>query len=225
MVGKPDKLLPVVKVKKEAGSGSVKILNRNMLLPFSSIPTTSDVGDSLLSNKEDKHQKKEVRTKGNPVVPSVSEISESESDSEYSIPMYVIPQKRNVKPNASVSGTTENVKSRCLRDTISSISTEPTMPSLNNNFVGSTATDIPSITIASVSLSPSSVQVPRRTGRARKPPDRYGEWISNQVTAVPSECQICLIYCWYFSISVYFNCVSVFYLLICRGECHKISYL
>ena len=66
------------------------------------------------------------------------------------------------------------------------------MPSFNNNFVASTATDIPSNTIPSASLSPSPVQVPRRTGRARKPPDRYGEWISNQVTAgaVPSEYQI-----------------------------------
>ena len=192
VVGKPDNLIPVFKVKKETGSGPVKTLHRNMLLPFSSIPTTSEVGDSLLSNKEDRHQKKEGRTRGKPVVSSVSEISESESDSEYSIPRYVIPQKRNVKPNASVSGTTENVKSWSLRDTISSVSTEPTMPSFNNNFVASTATDIPSNTIPSASLSPSPVQVPRRTGRARKPPDRYGEWISNQVTAgaVPSEYQI-----------------------------------
>ena len=57
MVGKPDNLIPVFKVKKETGSGPVKTLHRNMLLPFSSIPTTSEVVDSLLSNKEDKHQK------------------------------------------------------------------------------------------------------------------------------------------------------------------------
>ena len=117
-----------------------------MLLPFPSIATTSEVGDSLLSNKEDKHQKKEGKTKGKPVLPSVSEISESESDSEYSIPRYVIPQKRDVKPNASVSGTTENVKIRSLTDTISSVSMGPTIPSLYNNFIESTTTDIPSNT-------------------------------------------------------------------------------
>ena len=86
---------------------------------------------------------------------------------------------------------TENVKIRSLRDTVSSVSIKPTMPSMYYNFVDSTATDMSNNTFPSASLCPSPVWIPR-PGRATKQPDRYGEWISNQITAgdIPRECQI-----------------------------------
>lgn len=42
----------------------------------------------------------------------------------------------------------------------------------------------------SPTLSPEISFIPRRTGRTRKPPDRYGEWVSNPVIAEPDTTQI-----------------------------------
>ena len=45
-------------MKQESGDGTEKTLHRNMLLPFSSIPSISEVNESLFSNKEKIPQKK-----------------------------------------------------------------------------------------------------------------------------------------------------------------------
>ena len=44
------------------------------------------------------------------------------------------------------------------------------------------------VNMPSLHESPNVVQAPRRTGRARKPPDRYGDWVCSQQTAdMPAE--------------------------------------
>ncbi|MCU7858926.1 MAG: DDE-type integrase/transposase/recombinase, partial [Candidatus Thiodiazotropha sp. (ex Lucinoma kastoroae)] len=103
VVGKPDENIPVFKVQKETGTGPIKTLHRNMLLPFSSIPTLSEVGGSLLSNKEDLPREKEKKTKQKSFISSVAkESSESDSDSDGTVPRYVIPRRRNSNPPVSV---------------------------------------------------------------------------------------------------------------------------
>lgn len=105
----------------------------------------------------------------------------------------MIPQKRNINPHVSISDTSEIVGSKSADDVVSSHSREPTLRSLHTDLADISAADVASsATTPSASLAPTPVNVPRRTGRARKPPDRYGEWISNQVTAAadPGECQI-----------------------------------
>lgn len=52
VVGQPDPKIPVFQVKKESDTNTLKILHRNMLLPFSTIPSVSEVNDSLLSSKK-----------------------------------------------------------------------------------------------------------------------------------------------------------------------------
>ncbi|MCG8113144.1 MAG: DDE-type integrase/transposase/recombinase, partial [Candidatus Thiodiazotropha taylori] len=50
VVNQPDASIPVFVVRKESGSGREKTLHRNMLLPFSFIPNSSEIKDSLLSD-------------------------------------------------------------------------------------------------------------------------------------------------------------------------------
>ena len=49
----------------------------------------------------------------------------------------------------------------------------------------------PEVSIPEVSLQTpvpqQSSEAPRRTGRSRKPPDRYGEWITNQQSVVDND--------------------------------------
>lgn len=52
----PDGNIPVFKVRKESGNHQVRVLHRNMLLPFSFIPSDSEFNDSLPSTKENPTQ-------------------------------------------------------------------------------------------------------------------------------------------------------------------------
>ncbi|MCG8078888.1 MAG: DDE-type integrase/transposase/recombinase, partial [Candidatus Thiodiazotropha taylori] len=52
VIAQPDRSIPVFTVKRESGDGSAKTLHRNMLLPFSSIPSFSEADESLLSNRD-----------------------------------------------------------------------------------------------------------------------------------------------------------------------------
>ena len=43
VIGRPDESIPLYRVQRESGDSSVKTLYRNMLLPFSAIPSISDL--------------------------------------------------------------------------------------------------------------------------------------------------------------------------------------
>ena len=195
VIDKPDKNIPVFKVKQESGDGTVKTLHRNMLLPFSSIPSISEVNESLLSNKEKIPQKKVQTRKHIPAPSSKSdETSDSDTDSD-SIARYVIPQRRTRNRHVSVP-TGNSISSR---KHISVNSSEPTanisstesgnsvLPTVSTSVDRSTRYQS-DVNMPSLHESPNVVQAPRRTGRARKPPDRYGDWVCSQQTAdMPAE--------------------------------------
>ena len=68
VLDKPDKNILVFKVQKQSGNGPVRTLHRNMLLPFSLIPATSAVSESLLPNKESLPLRSGRQTKRTPSV-------------------------------------------------------------------------------------------------------------------------------------------------------------
>ena len=97
----PDRNIPVFKVRKESGNSQEKTLHRNLLLPFSSIPSSSEIDDSLLSNKDQQPRRKSKVSRGN-IPTTVEEENSSESsdsESEVIVPRYVIPQKRTRNNN------------------------------------------------------------------------------------------------------------------------------
>ena len=170
-------------MKQESGDGTVKTLPRNMLLLFSSIPSISEVNESLLSNKENIPQKRVQTRKHIPARSSNSdETSDSDTDSD-SIARYVIPQRRTRNRHISVP-TGNSISSR------KHISLNSSEPAANISSTESGNSVLP--TVPSLHESPNVVQAPRRTGRARKPPDRYGDWVCSQQTAdLPAELYWC----------------------------------
>ena len=199
VLDKPNSNIPVFKVQKQSGNGPVRTLHRNMLLPFSLIPATSEVSESLLSNREGLPPKSRSQTKRKSVRSnSSSNSSESESESEYIIPRYTIPQRRVSNKHVSLSdlsgsrnNQSETPYSQGSRGPSRSVSNRELFSvSIPDNSTGPTRStslerSIHDLTVPFPTQSPSPTvdAVPRRTGRTRKPPDRYGEWISNQVTA------------------------------------------
>lgn len=199
-------------VNKESDTNTLKILHRNMLLPFSTIPSVSEVNDSLLSSKKIvPHVQKGSKGKGKKpdTLSESEESSDSDTDTTIIVPKYIIPQRR--KSNRHVTNTagysyqgsgTESVLAPFLGESYDSreLLNETHFP------YGSTIVEPDSIQPASVNpsrhlsttvsaeqsqtLSPGISLVPRRTGRTRKPPDRYGEWVSNPVIAEPDSTQI-----------------------------------
>ena len=93
VVGQPDNNIPVYKVRKESGKGQEKTLHRNMLLPFSIIPLTSELDDSLLSDRNvSQAPKRRKADKVSDFDTSSEESSESEAASL--VPIH-IPRHHN----------------------------------------------------------------------------------------------------------------------------------
>ena len=213
VVSIPTSDIPVYKVQRESNSSDIKILHRNMLLPFSAIPSVVEVSEPKVVTKKS--------TRSKPVdVHSISSSSQ-ESDSDQSesdscVPRYIIPQRRNKSlvrnrvnsvPDSSHSVRDSSVPG--LQSTSSgpvSFQTEnlhnvPTVESLSPNSFGDSILTVPSessdksqsVSLNADSNQPQSVNIstpasapgPRRSARVRAPPDRYGEWIVNQETALP----------------------------------------
>ena len=109
IVSQPDPNIPVFQVKKKESDNTTKVLHRNVLLPFSVIPSVSEVSDSLLSSKKDVPEgRKGGKGKGKkPDTLSMSEeSSDSDTDTNILVPdKYVIPQKRKSNRHTSVTNT------------------------------------------------------------------------------------------------------------------------
>ena len=92
VVGMPNTTIPVYKVRKEGSDSRIRTLHRNMLLPFSAIPSVTDILEfskkvkrSVVSEKRDK-----------PSASSQFDESDSDqSDSVVTVPKYIIPPKKN----------------------------------------------------------------------------------------------------------------------------------
>ena len=92
VIGQPDKNIPVYKVKRESGKGQEKTLHKNMLLPFSVIPLSSEV-DILLSNKNTNQTPR--RGKADKMSDfNTASAESSESEAESFVPVH-IPGHRN----------------------------------------------------------------------------------------------------------------------------------
>lgn len=200
----PDSSIPVFKVKKESGRHEIKTLHRNMLLPFSYIPRTSEFHDSSLSNEDSSVQKQRRNGGGSSHTPSSSESSEEESDSDSYLPRYVIPQRRKRTDNASGTSHTTR-KPISITDSSNHSSGDTTHLSVSHRNIDSSSYNRPEISTytrrsesinptvsntpnhSATTLSPNVDEQPRRSGRIRKPPDKYGEWISHQQSLVNDD--------------------------------------
>ena len=186
--------IPVFRVQKESDSSVTKTLHRNLLLPFSAIPGTSQVNDNLSPSSMRTRQRK---AKPQPVVETGSEHS-SGSDQEEGIipvPRYVPSHRR--KPSGSphnlhpvnVSGnSTSNSQGHTEGSNISNItnySSGPmsrgvSLPDVQSspstyNQASQNSTSDQSPMVPSV-VSPA----PRRSGRNRQAPQRFGDWVYQQ---------------------------------------------
>lgn len=206
VIEKPDQDIPVYKVQKESGDHSVKTLHRNMLLPFSSIPGPFDISISSPVKQKFKSAQPKVTTRKQPTHISESDSNSESSDTDsymYSVPKYVIPQRRTTRQvpsvhtlhdttnEVSLHGDTniENIGTGNIEfESHNSISDTTQAHSIGNG--NSSRLDSESSSTYQVE-EPSVGQVePRRSARVRRPPDRYGEWIVSQQTVTDPDTQV-----------------------------------
>lgn len=205
VVDHPDTSIPVFVVRKESGNGRERTLHRNMLLPFSFIPVSSEIKNSLLPDVNVGPRRKQKSDDKQLVSDSFSDDS-SDSEVEILFPPHAARQLgREQVHHRLESGLSAELGSGMSADHYSSIPDG----SISDGIMGTRQSEQESATIPyfhSTSASPSSHRTnistlpipipqdisisqeePRRTGRQRKPPDRYGDWISNQQTVVDAE--------------------------------------
>ncbi|MCG8033830.1 MAG: DDE-type integrase/transposase/recombinase [Candidatus Thiodiazotropha taylori] len=189
VIAQPDRSIPVFTVKRESGDGSAKTLHRNMLLPFSSIPSFSEADESLLSNRD---RVPRTRSRGSTRQECIAAEVSSESESEPEI--YIPSNMRKPRPNLLITDTSDKSTGNLSAsgDIILPLDSIFSASSSNSNPIEQSSSPSTGVEFAGASLStelspnvtsPVIDQAPRRTGRARKPPDRYGDWIISQATA------------------------------------------
>ena len=160
-----------------------KTLHRNMLLPFSVIPSVSEV---QIPNPNQKRTRQERRIQ---IHHSDEESESDQSDIVVQLPRkYVVTQRMNdtyeVRTLASNPSVSDLTSSR-------HVSSVPISRPVNETDVISCQSRDQSAADSSMSYtnrslqniqSPSTVNAtpPRRSGRVRVPPNRYGDWVMNQ---------------------------------------------
>ena len=198
IIGVPNRGVPVYKVQKEGGDNMIKTLNRNMLLPISAIPRVPDT--TIPSKRPAKMPEADAE-----IGSACSESEESDSETVY-VPKYIIPHKRNNMrspsleiaqgtQDSSVNISTLTEPPELISDITVSVSTNSTPnASLSNrsSHPGTNMSNTGDSTASVVSEPPQNA--PRRSTRVRVPPDRYGEWLMHQNTAVDKDTmQICYV--------------------------------
>ena len=189
--------IPVFRVQKESDSSITKTLHRNLLLPFSAIPGTSQVNEYLPPSPMRTRQRK---AKPQPVVESGSEHSSGSDQEEEIIPVprYVPPHRR--KPSGSphhlhpvnvLGNSTFNLQGHTEGSNISNItnySSGPTSRGVSLPDVQSS----PSTNMSNNQTSQSSISdqspivpsvvspAPRRSGWNSQAPQRFGDWVYQQ---------------------------------------------
>jgi transposase InsO family protein len=171
---------PVFQVRRESGNGPIRTLHRNMLLPFTSIPE-----DEVVSVAQPL-PKATIRSKSNRVLETVdSEVSDSDTSSSSS-GVYVIPQRRHQRsiPNLPARINTPSAVSTPVSSVrpVSNLSQPGATPLQDSRHFTPVTTPSPSLNLSvptpgSTPVTPIPVPRPRRTVR---PPQRYGEWVSQQ---------------------------------------------
>ena len=212
----PNEGVPVYKVQRESGDSAVKTLHRNMLLPFSAIPSSLDLG-LFYDSPHSKPSKPAapVHSQSKPVQEPEFESDSSDSETEELFyPRYMLPLKRkhssNINGSKSVSSNKEKSHVSVHGDTFhgsgdfnrsdSSVgfNRSDSAGGFNSSAGGGFASADVGTTGSSRDLSGGNVgsvdnvptpQLPRRTGRVRQAPNRYGEWVNTQQVSNP-ETQI-----------------------------------
>ena len=212
----PNEGVPVYRVQRESGDSAVKTLHRNMLLPFSAIPSSLDLG-LFYDSPHSKPGKPAapVHSQSKPVQEPEFESDSSESETEELFyPRYMLPLKRkqssNINGSKSVSSNKEKSHVSVHGDTFNGSGDFNRSDSLvgfnrsdraggfNSSAGGGFASADVGTTGSSRDLSGGNVgsvdnvptpQLPRRTGRVRQAPNRYGEWVNTQQVSNP-ETQI-----------------------------------
>ena len=186
VISQPNKDIPVYRVQSECG-GPVRTLHRNMLLPFSAISISSDLLDTS-SSQETVPKQPRTRSKRRKTSISVSS-SESESDSDddvvipYFVPIHGVSEGTVSENTVSHVSDTSNVHSATETYHISNIVETSIDASQSQSPSGNppepeTLGGIPEPEQVDHSNTPEP-ELPRRSGRVRKPPNRYGEWIAD----------------------------------------------
>ena len=217
VIDMPDKSIPVYRVQRESGDSSVKTLHRNMLLPFSAIPGISEVSIPPKPIPQKSPRTKQSALKVPKCIPNSDSDSDSDqSELMFAFPKYVIPQRRSANtrensdkshvsivsdkshmPSSLGSGRVEDrshSSSGTYLDTgdpSSVIQHSKTNTSTGISILDKSVGGSGSITgggDSTVHVSPP--QQPRRSGRERRPPDKYGEWITSQQTVFNPDTQI-----------------------------------
>ena len=212
----PNEGVPVYRVQRESGDSTVKTLHRNMLLPFSAIPSSLDLG-LFYDSPHSKPSKPAapVHSQSKPAQEPEFESDSSDSETEELFyPRYMLPLKRkhssNINGSKSVSSNKEKSRVSVHGDTFNgsgdfnrsdssvgfnrSDSAGGFNSSAGGGFasadVGTTGSfrDLSGGNVSSVDNVPTT-QLPRRTGRVRQAPNRYGEWVNTQQVSNP-ETQI-----------------------------------
>ena len=199
VVAVPNAGIPVYKVKKESGDSIVITLHRNMLLPFGAIPSLPDISGQ--SNKSVETSKIRSRSKKRSTE-QVAEDSDSEqSDSSVTYFKYIIPQRRQsvsadksttVKQPASINSDTSRI-SRALSDLTPVVHTGSSSGAPDSVSMADNTTNLPGSSSSGTSGATELLThppEPRRSGRVRNPPDRYGDWVSSQQTAFDPDTQV-----------------------------------
>lgn len=199
--------LPVYRVQTEDGSGAMRTLHRNMLLPFTTIPADHE-HEAGTNRKVCPNKARKVKVRSDMEISS-EESEESSSDSD----RYVIPQRRNQKGTLNVN---PNGGPRPVRSPRVSLVSDPLSPDLSSPTPDSTELSPP---VSDMEMSPIPPEVliidpattgegppltdideepgsgivdavpagTRRSGRTRNPPDRYGVWVNPQLVPKPFD--------------------------------------
>ena len=183
VVEQPNDDIPVFVVKREDGKGAKRTLHRNLLLPVNFLPLTTSTTrhtqkssrESVSTGKEQKTAGQELRAEQANSTESSSEESEEEEEETYYLRsrsrQRLNPEVEEFVPRADPVLREEPVYEERVELDIQH-EQEPEVEAV-----------VPDPTVEVPVFSP------RRSGRASRPPDRYGDAVSHQHQTMDSRMQ------------------------------------
>lgn len=184
----PNSDVPVFKVQKESDTHVVRTLHRNMLLPFTAISGKLEVPEPTVKPLRRKIFAKRVQDK---VSENSSESDQSDTDSVLPSLYPVLQPRRRYNSNTSqmpslITGTDPRFELSNSFSDHGSLHTKGA-PNVIDVSDRSSANTIRTDSGQSNSTQPSEQPVhyppvPRRSNRVRNDPDRFGEWVSGQIS-------------------------------------------
>lgn len=211
VIRKPNSDIPVYEVQRDSGKGPTRILHRNLLLPFNSMPPITENTETGNGNHRN-FSRMQTRSRNRfAKLHSSSESDSSDSDSTHSYNgnRYVIPQRRRRseqispfstphrpavqpfvdRPQTVFHSPLDDSDTSVVRDRAeSSITASPEYEIDRSDVIGITVPPQPQFALSSDESNGTTVTPThhvRRPARERKPPDRYGQWLYSQTIVEP----------------------------------------